>query len=85
MKEPMRGSSAETIGLRRERRCGRDVIVIDGLPGHVDAREMASSLKRRCAAGGTVKGRTIEIQGDHRDAIEAFLHELGFRTKRTGG
>ena len=38
MKEPMRGSSAETIGLRRERRCGRDVIVIDGLPGHVDAK-----------------------------------------------
>jgi predicted translation initiation factor SUI1 len=76
---------AEVIGLRRERRAGRDVIVIEGLPGDLDAREIATALKRRCASGGTVKGRAVEIQGDHREAIEAFFGERGFRTKRTGG
>jgi len=75
----------ETIGLRRERRAGREVIVIEGIPADVDAAEVARALKTRCAAGGTVKGRSVEIQGDHREAIEAFFRERGFRTKRTGG
>lgn len=75
----------ETIRLRRERRAGRDVIVLIDIPDDVDLAELARALKTRCAAGGTVKGRTIEIQGDHREAIAAFLLERGFRSKRAGG
>ena len=73
------------VKLRRERRRGRDVIVIEGLPGDVIPSEYAKALKQRCASGGTVKGRTIEIQGDHRELIEAFFRERGFKTKRAGG
>ena len=75
----------EVLKLRRERRRGREVIVIEGLPGDFDLAACAKALKERCAAGGTVKGRAIEIQGDHREAIEAFFRERGFRTKRAGG
>ncbi len=75
----------ETVKLRREKRRGREVIVIDGLPGDVELAAYATALKQRCGAGGTVKGRTVEIQGDHREVIEAFLRERGFKTKRAGG
>ena len=75
----------EVLKLRREKRNGRDVIVVDGAPPDLDLQELARALKTRLATGGTVKGRTIEIQGDHRDAMAAFLLERGFRSKRAGG
>ncbi len=75
----------DVIKLRRERRNGRDVIVIEGLPADVLLDEIARQLKATCATGGTVKGRTIEIQGDHRGRIAEVLLERGFRSKRAGG
>jgi translation initiation factor 1 len=75
----------DVIKLRREKRNGREVIVIDGLPADVVIDDYAKALKSMCGSGGTVKGRTIEIQGDHREKIEAFLLEKGFRSKRAGG
>ena len=38
-----------------------------------------------CGAGGTVKGGVIELQGDHREAVEAFLAARGLKSKRAGG
>lgn len=79
------GPRPEILRLRRERRRGRDVIVIHDIPDDVDVTNLARTLKTRCATGGTAKGRTVEIQGDHRDTIEVVLKELGFRSKRAGG
>lgn len=59
--------------------------MVHELPPHADVREHAKALKARCATGGTVKGREIELQGDHREAVEAYFRQLGFQTKRTGG
>lgn len=74
-----------TVKLRRERRRGRDVIVVHDLPTHVNVLDLAKTLKDRCATGGTVKGREVELQGDHREAVEAYFHAQGFKTKRSGG
>lgn len=77
----------EFIKLRREKRPGnREVVILEGFPrGGFDLEALARELKRRCGTGGTVKGFTIEIQGDHREALEAALLERGFRSKRAGG
>ena len=75
----------EAVKLRREKRRGRPVIVVDELPADVDIGEYATSLKERCASGGTVKGRTIEIQGDHRDTVMEALRERGLSAKLAGG
>jgi translation initiation factor 1 len=61
--------------------------MITGLPddGELTAA-LAQAFKRLCGSGGTVKpGGQIEIQGDHRDKLEAKLIELGHRVKRVGG
>lgn len=77
---------AEIVKLRREKRGGgREIIVLEGFPADVDLEELASDLKKRCGTGGTVKGRTLEIQGDHRDLLAQLLLERGFRSKRAGG
>ena len=78
----------QQAGLRRERkgRKGKTVTVVEGLVlSPEDLKALAKRLKRACGTGGTVKDGRIEIQGDHRDTIEATLVGLGYRTKRVGG
>jgi len=76
------------VRLRREvkGRGGGTVIVITGIPLADPAlRELAGILKKRCGCGGTAKNGTIEIQGDHRDALLQELHTRGYRVKLGGG
>jgi len=75
------------IRLFRERggRNGKVVTVIRGLPPGERLLLLAADLKRLCGAGGTVKGDTLEIQGDHRDRLAAWLREKGHTVKLAGG
>ncbi|MFM8979598.1 MAG: translation initiation factor [Planctomycetia bacterium] len=74
------------VRLERQGRGGKVVSVVENLPGHPERIEqVARALKARCGAGGTVKGRLVEIQGDHRDRIVAALAELGLEAVRAGG
>lgn len=81
-------SSTKGIGpvyLSRDKkgRRGKAVTLIEGLRG--DLKAQLKELQRLCGAGGTEKRGTIEIQGDHRDKIAAFLDKKGFRVKFKGG
>ena len=67
-------------------RGGKTVTVINGLA--LDAAALikfAKQLKSGCGTGGTVKDGTIELQGDHCDAVMAALTKNGWRVKRAGG
>jgi len=64
-------------------RGGKIVTVVRGLDR--DLAAVASDLKRHCGAGGSVKGDTVEIQGDHREKVAARLQASGYRVKLAGG
>jgi translation initiation factor 1 len=67
-------------------RKGKGVTLVTGLRLPPDALEaLCKELKQRCGAGGTAKDGTIEIQGDHRDALVAELEARGHTVKRAGG
>jgi translation initiation factor 1 len=69
-----------------KRRAGKTVTVVGNL-NHDPAtlERLCKELKNRCGAGGTVKEKEIEIQGDHRDRVAAYLQSLGYKTKMVGG
>ena len=70
----------------RKKRGGKTVTVIAGLPGDVAAlAALAQTLKRLCGSGGTVKDGVVEIQGDHRERLAAYLAGEGYRVKLAGG
>lgn len=71
----------------RERRAGgKMVTVVSGLDSvATDLAAMLTQLKSRFGAGGTVREEQIELQGNHRDAIVAWLCEAGYRAKASGG
>jgi translation initiation factor 1 len=74
------------VGRETKGRKGKGITVISGLPlSETDLHSLAGSLKRKLGCGGTVRGRVIEIQGDHRDALVKELSQLGFAVKRSGG
>jgi translation initiation factor 1 len=61
------------------RRYGKEVTVIEGISdSDIELKKIASELKSKLAAGGTVKNGRIEIQGDHREKVKDLLIKLGF-------
>jgi translation initiation factor 1 len=80
------GPARVRVGREVAGRGGKAVSVISGLPlAPADLEALASRLKRLCGAGGAVRERVIEIQGDHRDRLVAELCRLGYEAKRSGG
>jgi len=74
-----------TVYILRDRkgRGGKTVTVVEGYNG--DAKAMLKRLQKLCGSGGAVKNGHLEIQGDHRDKISAFLNAEGFKVKLKGG
>lgn len=72
------------VVLRREtaHRGGKTVIVVDDFATHLPAtviEKVAKKLRAACGCGGTVKDRTIEIQGDQPARVRAALEAEGFQ------
>lgn len=62
------------------RRYGKYMTVIDGFDlKTVDISELATTLKRKTATGGTAKDGKIELQGDQRERVKKILEELGYK------
>jgi translation initiation factor 1 len=69
--------------LRREtaHRGGKTVVVVYDFATHLPAsiiEKVAKKLRAACNTGGTVKDRTIEIQGDQVAKVRATLEAEGF-------
>jgi translation initiation factor 1 len=74
------------IALDRKGRGGKAVTTVSGLVHpEPELTALGKQLKQACGAGGTVKDQVIEVQGDHRDTVEAWLRARGYRVKRVGG
>jgi len=68
----------QKIHIKTEKkRFGKLATIISGFQG-VDLKATAKSLKQVLACGGTVKGNTVELQGDHSKTAKAVLVRLGF-------
>ena len=62
-----------------ERRYGKAMTIVSGFDVPESTVEsLASNLKSSLATGGTVDGKTIELQGDHRDRLPELLADHGY-------
>jgi translation initiation factor 1 len=72
------------VVIDHKRRAGKSVTVASGFQlTAASLSELASALKKRCGAGGTVGDGEIEIQGDHVARVAAELERLGYRVRGT--
>ena len=72
------------VVLRREtaHRGGKVVIVVDDFAPHIGLaaiEELGRRLRNACGCGGTVRRRSIELQGNQPAKIRSFLENEGFQ------
>jgi translation initiation factor 1 len=70
------------LRLEKGGRGGKSVTVVDGLPRNESfLKELCAELKRTCGTGGAVKDGTIELQGEHRERLRAYLGKKNYTVK----
>lgn len=74
------GRAEQRLTIRGDsRRYGKPVTIVAGFdPDVTDVKDLATTLKRRLACGGTVESGEIELQGSHEARTREILTELGF-------
>ena len=80
---PEQGWKMGRVLLRREtaHRGGKTVVVVYDFATHLPAsiiEKVAKKLRAACSTGGTVKDRSIEIQGEQVAKVRATLEAEGF-------
>ncbi|EKA5637744.1 stress response translation initiation inhibitor YciH [Vibrio navarrensis] len=81
-----KGDSIVRIQRETKGRKGKGVCVITGLDlDDAPLKLLAAELKKTCGCGGSVKDGNIEIQGDVREKIKAYLEKKGMKVKLAGG
>ena len=70
------------LRIEKAGRGGKTVTVVDGLP-HNDAflKGLLQDLKKACGCGGAVRDGGVELQGDLRDRVRAYLTKQGHGVK----
>ena len=71
------------VSLETSGRNGKGVTLVTGLAVSGDAlEELGKALRQACGSGGTVKDGAVEIQGDHREKVQAALAKKGIQARR---
>jgi translation initiation factor 1 len=80
--EPLPNRITAKLRLEKKGRGGKAVTVVYDLPHNSTfLKDLTQELKRFCGTGGTSVEDTIELQGDLRDRVRAFLLKKGFIVK----
>src|SRR3990167_5394830 len=62
-----------------KKKFGKKYTVITGIDSkEIDMKDLLRKLKAKFACGGTAKGSSIELQGDHKQKAREALQGLGF-------
>lgn len=70
------------IILEKKGRGGKQATIVTGWQDSDEALlELAATLKKRLATGGSARGGEILIQGDRRKDVLALLKELGYKAR----
>ncbi|VBB48275.1 Translation initiation factor SUI1 [uncultured Paludibacter sp.] len=73
----------QTLRVELDKRNGKPATIISEFQGTDDElKELAKTLKNKCAAGGSQRDGEILIQGDFRIKVADILQNMGFKVKR---
>jgi translation initiation factor 1 len=84
--QAVKGDGIVRVARETKGRAGKGVTLIKGLPlTEPELKTVATRMKQLCGTGGTIKDGVIEIQGDNRDKLLAWLLAEGYKAKIAGG
>ncbi len=70
------------LRMEKKGRGGKTVTLVYGLPRNAAfLKELTQELKRACGTGGATVEDGVELQGDLRDRVRAYLQKKGYSVK----
>eukprot|EP00951_Prasinocladus_malaysianus_P009032 scaffold65954_cov47-Prasinocladus_malaysianus.AAC.4 len=78
------GAAVIRIQATRAGRGGKTVTIITGVPKS-QMKTICKQAKSHCGTGGSIKGDTIEIQGNHTVNLVKLLRALGYNDSKISG
>lgn len=80
--EPVPIRIVATLRIEKAGRGGKTVTVVAGLPRNAAfLKGLCAELKRACGSGGAAGDGTVEIQGEARERVRAYLVAKGYGVK----
>ncbi len=77
--ESIAKESQQVTITTEQRKFGRKYTVIRGIDsGDISLEALTKVLKSRLACGGAIKGKKIELQGEHLKKVKEILIQQGF-------
>ena len=75
--------TAQTLRIELDKRNGKPATLITDFRGSDnELKELAKTLKNKCATGGSQRDGEILIQGDFRVKIAEILQNMGYKIKK---
>lgn len=75
--------SKQTLRVELDKRNGKPATIISEFQGTDDElKELAKTLKNKCATGGSQRDGEILLQGDFRVKIADILQNMGYKVKK---
>jgi len=78
VKEELAKEQQRIVVRKEKRKFGKLTTIISGFDTFIEIKNIAKKLKKELACGGTVKGKEIELQGNHVHKVKEKLVKLGF-------
>lgn len=76
-------SSKQILRVELDKRNGKPATLITEFQGTDDElKDLAKTLKNKCAAGGSQRDGEILIQGDFRVKVADILQNMGYKVKK---
>ncbi len=83
VKEESIKPSKQTLRIELDKRNGKPATIISEFEGTDDElKELAKTLKNKCASGGSQRDGEILIQGDFRVKVAEIIQNMGYKVKK---
>lgn len=77
--ESIAKETQEITVTTEKKKFGKIYTTIEGIDQkEINLGDLTKKLKAKFACGGTIKANKIELQGNHKNRVKAFLIESGF-------
>lgn len=62
-----------------KRKFSKIITLVKGITDDAEIKDIGKEMKQKFACGGTIDGKIIELQGNHKARVKEFLIKKGYK------
>ncbi len=68
-----------------KRKFSKIITLVRGVTDEKEIKDLGKEMKQKFACGGTIDGKIIELQGNHKEKVREFLVKKGYKKELIEG